>query len=177
MVMGTAACLGIRGLSIKICFRHTVNGVPCRTTHVYALKGDDLATRSVHMYRPMDIKFFGGSQTEISKPHFLPDGLQFIPWEQLATTMYTTILCGNFSDRLLTEQPLTFTLICRRSRTCQRIVLPHAFAWPNVCLEFLLDLDVSLLMVMQANPLNCHIPQWPPSQRETMSWIHFGMFE
>ena len=61
MVTGATAFLGICGLSIKFCFKHTVNGVSCRITHVYTFKGDDLATRPVHMYRPMHIKFFGGS--------------------------------------------------------------------------------------------------------------------
>src|ERR1700738_4334972 len=132
MVTGPAAFLGISNLSIKVRFLHTVNGVPCLTTHVYAFNGDDLATRPIHMYCPMDIKFFGGSKTKISKPHFFADGLQFIPWKQLATTMHTTILCGNFSNGLLPEQPLTFTISCRRSRRCQCIVLSLTLAGPHV---------------------------------------------
>jgi hypothetical protein len=55
-----------------------MNGVSCLTTHVYAFNGDDLVTRTIHMYHPIDIKFFCRSETEISNPHFLADGLQFI---------------------------------------------------------------------------------------------------
>src|SRR6202048_797301 len=98
MVTGPAAFLGISSLSIEVRLRHTVNGLPCLTTHIYAFNGDDLATRPIHMYCPMDIKFSCGSQTKMSMPHFFVDGLQFILWKQLATTMLTTIICGNFSN-------------------------------------------------------------------------------
>ena len=117
-----------------------MNDVPYCITHVYMFRGDKFATRPIHMYRPMDIKFFNGSQTEISKPHFFTDGLHFIPWEQLATTMQKTILYDNFSNGLFTKQPLMFTLICRRSWTCQCLIFLLTFTWPYVCLEFLLDL-------------------------------------
>src|ERR1700738_267970 len=66
MVTGPVAFLGISSLSIEVRLRHTVNGVPCLTTHVYAFNGDDFATRPIHMYRPMDIKFSCGSPSHIS---------------------------------------------------------------------------------------------------------------
>ena len=61
MVTGPTIFFGISSLSIKLRFRHTVNGVLCLTTQVYAFNGDDLASRPIHMYCPMDIKFFRGS--------------------------------------------------------------------------------------------------------------------
>jgi len=129
------------------------------------------------MYRPMDIKFFCGSETEISKPHFLSDGLQFIPWKQLATTKHTTILCGNFSDGLLSEQPLTFTISCSGCWTGQCIVLSQTLAWPHVGLQFLFEFHVTFLMVTQAHSINRDIPQWPPAEGEPMSGIHLRMNE
>src|SRR5665213_3038272 len=112
-----AAFSGISGLSIELRFRHTMNDVSCRTTHIYAFEGDDLATRTIHMYSSMDIKFLGRSKAEISEPHFFTDGFHLLPRKQLATSVHTTILHGHFSDGLLGKQSLTFTLNRRARNT------------------------------------------------------------
>jgi hypothetical protein len=66
MIMGLAAFFGITCLSMKFQSRHTMNDVPCHTTHVYAFKHDHLASRLIHMYSPLNITFFWRSEAETS---------------------------------------------------------------------------------------------------------------
>jgi hypothetical protein len=74
--------------------------------------------------------------------------------------------------------PEALPLICEHFGTCaNKSYFRRPFPWLHVGLEFLLDLPMASLMIMQANSLKHDTLKWRPMEQKPLSGMHIGVNE